>query len=130
MTDAPHDLLGDLEPDPDTIFAALGVLREAREAHSQGLRNLDEALLSSRNPTTKAMIAWDLYRLEDLEAEEAKDASALLYAEKALLNTPPTTLAGSIAVLIFLQAYLKAEPDIALAGQGVAHVTAALSAIA
>ena len=47
-----------------------------------------------------------------------------------MLNTPPTTLAGSIAVLNFLHDYLKGEPDIALAARGVAHVTAALSAIA
>lgn len=130
MTDTRQGSVVDLEPGPDPIFAALGVLREAQEAHSRGVRDLEEALLSSRNPATKAMIAWNLHRLQDLEAEEAKAASALLDAEKALLNTPPTTAAGSIAVLIFLQDYLKAEPDLGLAVKGVAHVTAVLSAIA
>ena len=130
MPDSRQQSSGHREAEPDPIFAALGVLHQALGAHSEGLRKLDEALLASRNPTTQAMIAWDLYRLQDLEAEEAKAASALLYAEKALLNTPPTTLSGSIEVLIFLQAYLKADPDITLVAQGVAHVTAALSAIA
>jgi hypothetical protein len=130
MSDFRQQPRGYLEAEPDPTLAALGVLRQARGAYSEGLRNLDEALLSSQNPANKALLAWDLYRLQDLEAEEAKAASALLDAEKAVLNTPPTTLAGSIAVLNFLHDYLKGEPDIALAARGVAHVTAALSAIA
>ncbi len=130
MPDSSKHPMRHLEAEPDPIFAALSLLRHAQGAHSEGLRNLDQALLASRHPATKAMIAWDLYRLPDLEADEAMAASALLEAEKAVLNTPPTTLAGSIAALIFLQDYLKAEPDIPLAAQGVAHVTAALSTIA
>jgi hypothetical protein len=100
------------------------------QAHAARLRNLDDAVLSSRNAATKAMIAWDLYRLQDLEVAQVQAASALLDAEATCLTLPPTTLAGSIAVLMFLKDYLKAEPDLSLAVIGVGNVAAMLSTVA
>ena len=120
----------DFSPGSDPVFAALKTVRDARELHSQGLRNVDEALLSSRNSSTQSMIAWDLYRLQDLEAEEATAALALLMAERMVLNTAPTSLAGCIAVLHFLQAYLKNEPDIAQTVNAIGNVAAPLSTAA
>ena len=120
----------DFSPGSDPVFAALKTVRDARELHSQGLRNLDEALLSSSNSSTKAAIAWDLYRLQDLEVEEAKAASALQMAERIVLHTAPTSLVGSIAVLLFLQQYLKAEPDIPQTVNAIGNVTTVLSTIA
>ena len=124
------DFSVDFSPGSDPVFAALKTVRDAREVHSQGLRNLDEALLSSRNSSTKSAIAWDLYRLTDLEVEEAQAASALRMAERMVLHTAPTSLAESIAIPRFLQQYLKAEPDIAQTVNAIGNVAAVLSTIA
>ena len=62
MSDFRQQPRGYLEAEPDPTLAALGVLRQARGAYSEGLRNLDAALLSSQNPANKALLAWDLYR--------------------------------------------------------------------
>jgi hypothetical protein len=48
-------------------------------------------------------------------------------AKKAVLKTPPTTVAGSVAMLAFLQSYLGAEPDMGLAITAIGHVATALA---
>jgi len=115
------------EAGADPIFEALNSLRRAREAHAAAARELDGALIFSGDALSKAMIAWRLYRLADLEAAEAEAAEALLEAENVVLKTPPTTVAGSVAMLAFLQSYLGAEPDLGLAITAIGHVAAALA---
>lgn len=99
------------------------------EAHGAASRTLEEAIRLSRDGANKAMAAWHLYRVPDLEMDEARTASALLLAERAFLDTGPTSLLGSIAVLNVLQDYLLAEPDVGLAVRSLAHVEALLSTI-
>jgi hypothetical protein len=116
-----------LEAGADPIFEALITLRGAREAHVAAARELDGALVFTGDALTKAMIAWRLYQLADLKAAEAEAAQALHEAEKAVLTTSPTTVAGSLAMLVFLQSYLGAEPDMGLAITAIGHVATALA---
>jgi len=116
-----------LEAGADPIFEALNALRGAQEAQAVAARELDGALIFSGEALSKAMIAWRLYRLADLEAAEAEAAEALYEAETAALKTPPTTVAGSVAMLAFLQSYLGAEPDMGLAITAIGHVATALA---
>ena len=67
---------------PDQIFEALGAHREALEAHSIALKELDSALICLREVDSKADIAWRLYRISDLEAAEAESSRVLVEAEK------------------------------------------------
>ena len=115
------------EAGADPIFEALNSLRGAREAHAAAVRELDGALIFSGEALTKAMIAWRVYLLADLKAAEAEAAEALHEAKKAVLKTPPTTVAGSVAMLAFLQSYLGAEPDMGLAITAIGHVATALA---
>ena len=116
-----------LEAGADPIFEELTTHRGAQEAHAAAVRELDGALIFSGEALTKAMIAWRLYLLADLKAAEAEAAEALHEAEKAVLKTSPTTVAGSVAMLAFLQSYLGAEPDLGLAITAIGHVAAALA---
>ena len=111
---------------PDPIFEALGAHHQARDAHFITLKELDGAVILSLEGADKAEIAWQLYRIPDLEAAEAEASRALLEAEKTVLKTRPTTLAGSEALLGFLQSYLGDDPEIALAIDAIGHVAAAL----
>jgi hypothetical protein len=108
------------------MLEALGVLREAREAHSICLKELDGAVICFREVANKAEIAWRLYRISDLEAAEADASRALLEAEKTVLKTRPSTVAGCEALLGFLQSYLNDDPEIALAIDAIGYVAAAL----
>ena len=60
-------------------------------------------------------------------AAEAEAAEASHEAKKAVLKTPSTTVAGSVAMLAFLQSYLGAEPDMGLAITAIGHVATALA---
>ena len=120
------DLSGSEGPDP--VFEALGAHREARDAHSITLKALDGAVILSLEGADKADIAWQLYRIPDLEAAEAEASRAMLEAERAVLKTRPTTGAGCEALLGFLQSYLGDDPQIALAIEAIGHVVAALKA--
>ena len=115
-----------LEAGADPIFEALHTFRGAQEVHAAAARELGGALIFSGETLTKAMIAWRLYQLADLEAAEAEAAEALREAEKAVLKTAPTTAAGCVAMLAFLQSYLGAEPDMGLVSTAIGHVAAIL----
>ena len=116
-----------LEAGADPIFEALNALRGAQDTHAAAAGGLKEALLFSGEALTNAMTSWRFYQLADLEAAEAEAAEALHEAEKAVLKTPPTTVAGSVAMLAFLQSYLGAEPDMVLAIIAIGHVATALA---
>ena len=115
------------EAGADPIFEALNSLRGAQVAHAAAVRELEGALIVSGEALSKAMMAWRLYLLADLKAAEAEAAEALHEAENAALKTPPTTVAGSVAMLAFLQSYLGAEPDLGLAITAIGNVAATLA---
>ena len=126
ITEVPKGDRVGLEAGADPIFDALNTLRGAREAHAAAARELDGTRIVSGEALSKAMIAWRLYQLADLEAAEAEAVEALHEAEKAVLKTSPTTVAGSVAMLAFLQSYLGAKPDLGLAITAIGHVAATL----
>jgi len=111
----------------DPIFEALGALREAQDAHSISLKELDDAVIFLHQLANNADVAWQMYRISDLEAAEAEASRLLLEAEKTVLKTRPTTVAGCEALLCFLQSYLGDDPQIALAIDAIGHVAAALN---
>lgn len=129
MTGFQRESSGASADTPDPTLIALEVLLQAMEAHGAASRTLEEAIRLSRDGSNKAMAAWHLYRVPDLEMDEARTASALLLAQRVFLDTAPTSLLGSIAVLNVLQDYLLAEPDVGLAARSLAHVEALLSTI-
>ena len=110
----------------DPIFEALGALREAREAHSLSLKELDGAVIFLHQVAKKADIDWQMYRIYDLEAAETEASRVLVEAEKTVLKTRPSTVAGCEALLGFLQSYLADDPQIALVIDAIGHVAAAL----
>ena len=110
----------------DLIFEALGALREARDAHSISLKELDRAVILLREVSNEADIAWQQYRIYDLEAAETEASRVLVEAEKTVLKTRPSTVAGCEALLGFLQSYLADDPQIALVIDAIGHVAAAL----
>lgn len=127
MTNVADDDLSGLEARSDPVFAALAALGAAREAHAAALRELEGAVFASGEVVSRAMVAWRLYQLSDLEAAEAAAAAALHAAKKAVLKTRPTTGAGSVEVLALVQSYLAEDPDIDLAIHAISNVTAVLS---
>ncbi len=130
MTSVVYGGLSELEANSDPVFAALGAFRNAGQIHATALLELDGAFLARCEPSTQAMIAWQLYRLPDIEAAEFAAHEVLHNAEKAVLNAHPSTLEGSIALLCFLQSYLADDPDLGLAIQGIADVEAVLLSFA
>ena len=124
MTSVVNGGLSELEAYSDPVFAALGAFCNAGQIHADALLELDGAFLARCEASTQAMIAWQLYRLPDLEAAEFAAHEVLHDAKKAVLNAHPSTLEGSIAVLCFLQSYLAEDPDLALAIRGIADVEA------
>ena len=129
MTSVVYGGLSELEANSDPVFAALGAFRNAGQIHATALLELDGAFLARCEPSTQAMIAWQLYRLPDIEAAEFAAHEVLHDAEKAVLNAHPSTLEGSIAFLCFLQSYLSDDPDLGLAIQGIADVEAVLMSL-
>jgi hypothetical protein len=111
---------------PEQTFEALGAHREAREVHSIALKELDCVAILLREVANKADIAWHLYRVSDLEAAEAEASRALLEAERMVLKTRPTSVAGCDALLGFLQSYLGDDPEIGLVIEAIGHVAAAV----
>ena len=130
MTSVGNDGLSELEAHSDPVFEALGALQNARQVHAAAVREVEGAFFVPGQASTKAMIAWHLYRLPDLEAEEVASFAALHDAEKAVLNEHPSTLEGSIALLSFLQSYLADDPDLVLAIRGIGDVEAVLLSLA
>lgn len=128
MTNVANGGLSELEAHSDPVFAALGALHNARQAHADAMRELEGCFFSTIKPATKAMLAWELYRLPDLEAAEVVSLEALHDAQRAVLNAHPSSLEGSIALLSFLQCYLSDDPDLGLAIQGIADIEAVLIA--
>ena len=126
MTSVANGGLSELEAHSDPVFAALGALQNARQAHAAAVLEVEGAFLSPGQATTKSVIAWHLYRLPDLEAAEVASFAALHDAEKAVLHEHPSTLEGGIALLSFLQSYLADDPDLGLAIRGIADVEAVL----
>ena len=110
----------------DPIFEAFGALREAQDAYSISLKELDSAVIFLHQVANKADIAWQMYRISDLEFAEAEASRFLLEAEKTILKTRPTSVAGCLALLGFLQSYLGDDPEIGLAVDAISHVVAAL----
>jgi hypothetical protein len=110
------------EAPTDPIFKAASAIESAGAAHAGALRVLDEAAALSGEPCSLAMIAWRLYLLVDLEAEEAAAAALLRAAEKTFLTASPATMAGGRAMLAFLQSYLDQDPEIPLAITAIANV--------
>jgi len=126
MANVVNGALSGLMDHSDAVFEALRALDIAREAHVAALRDLSGAITLSGEVATAAMIAWQLYRLVDLEAVEVEAAAALRDAEMAVLMAHPTTLAGSNAILAFLQSYLVEGPDIGLAIHAIGDVAETL----
>ena len=90
------------------------------------LKELDRAVILLREVSNEADIAWQQYRIYDLEAAETEAFRVLVEAEKTVLKTRPTTVAGCEALLDFLQSYLADDPQIALVIDAIGHVAAAL----
>lgn len=126
MTSVVNGGLSELEANSAPVFAALGAFRDAWQVHAAAVLELDGVFLARCEASTQAMIAWQLYRLPDIEAAEFAAHEVLHDAEKAVLNAHPSTLEGSIAFLCFLQSYLSDDPDLGLAIQGIADVEAVL----
>ena len=130
MTSVENGGLSEFEAHSDPVFSALGAFRNAGQIHADALLELDGVFLARCEASTQAMIAWQLYRLPDIEAAEFAAHAVLHDAEKAVLNAHPSTLEGSIALLCFLQSYLADDPDLVLAIQGIADVEAVLLSLA
>ena len=130
MTNVANGGLSELEAHSDPVFAALGALDTARQVHADAMRELEGCFFPPIKPAAKALLAWQLYRVPDLEAAEVASFAALHDAQRAVLNAHPSTLEGSIALLSFLQSYLADDPDLGLAIRGIADVEAVLLALA
>ena len=128
MKSSENGALSELEAQSDPVLAAIGALHNALRVHADAVREVEGCFYPPRQAATRAMIAWDLYRLQDLEAAEVVSLAALHDSERAVLTAHPCPLEGSIAILSFLQSYLSDDPDLGLAIQGIAHVEAVLIA--
>ena len=130
MTSVGNDGLSELERHSAPVFAAFGALHNARLFHADAMREVEECFFIPRQGATQAEIAWQLYKLPDLEAAEIASLASLHDAEKAVLIAHPSTLEGSIAFLSFLQSHLADDPDLGLVIRGIADVEAVLLSLA
>ena len=96
--------------DPELL--ALRAEKEAQQSYADALDELDRAGAFSGDPLTQGESLWQVYRLEDLEIAEAEAGQKLAQAEKCVLETKPTSLEGSVALLSFLRIYLSDYPKL------------------
>ena len=96
----------------DPIWLALRVEKEAQKFYADALSDLDRAGAFSGDLVTRGEVYWQMYNLEELEAAEAAAGQKLAQAEKWVLETKPTSLEGSVALLSFLRNLLNDYPKL------------------
>ena len=110
----------------DPVLLALRVEEEAQQSYADALDELDRAGAFSGDPLTQGESLWQVYRLEDLEIAEAEAGQKLAQAEKCVLETKPTSLEGSVALLSFLRNLLNDYPKLMPINAAITHVEEAL----
>ena len=96
----------------DPVLLALRLENEAQQSYADALNELDRAGAFSGDLLTQGDVLWRLYKLEDLETAKTEAWQRLAQAEKCVLDTKPTSLEGSVALLSFLRNHLSDYPKL------------------
>ena len=100
----------DLSSDP--VLLALRLEHDAQHSYADALNELDRAGAFSGDLLTQGDVLWRLYKLEDLETAKTEAWQRLAQVEKCVLETKPTSLEGSVALLSFLRNHLSDYPEL------------------
>ena len=95
----------------DPVLAALVAERAAADAYAAALSALDQAYALEPMCATPALIAWELYKRDDLAEAEAQAAKALGQAERSVLSAKPQSVQGAAALLGFMRRFIADDPS-------------------
>ena len=96
----------------DPVLLALRLEHDAQQSYADAVNELDRAGAFSGDLLTQGDVLWRLYKLEDLETAKTEAWQRLLQAEKCVLDTKPTSLKGSLALLCFVRNHLNDYPKL------------------
>lgn len=94
----------------DPVLAALAAEKHAAKAYEAALAALDQANAFEPVGAPTALIAWELYKREDLAEAEVQAAKALGQAERGVLSAKPQSVQGATAQLGFMRRYIADDP--------------------
>lgn len=126
MTDTGESRCVCFEQSSDPVLSALCAEQEAQQLYADALTELDRAGAFLGDLVTQGEIYWHLYKLEDLETAKTEAWKILAQAEKCVLDTKPTSLEGSVALLSFVRKYLSDYPKLMLVFVAIGNVKDAL----
>ena len=117
------------EQSADPVIMALRAEREARRAYVDALDALERAGAFTEAPQIEEGSDFQRDNLQNSELAEAKYAALLTKAEIVVLETKPTSLEGSAALLHFLQKQMSDWPGMAQISEAIGNVEATLREI-